>query len=153
MIRPAHSVRGLRPARVSPETARETVNGADPARAALAAIRAKAAEFRQEFSDEPRARTLEWAADRVERALAEADSERLPLAEASKRWGYSVGHLARLVRQGLIADCRPAGSKGRIYVRASDLPRRAIKAHHNSADVHELASRLYGGREGPSGHP
>ena len=125
----------------------------DAIRAILAEIRAKAAEFRQQFSDEPRARALEWAADRVEHALNEADNEWLPLPEASKRWGYSVGHLARLVRQGLIPDRRPPGSKARIYVRASDLPKRAIKAHHNSADVRELASRLLGGREGPHGHP
>ena len=33
------------------------------------------------------------------------------------------------------------------------LPSRSAGAHTQGADVHELASRLLGGREGPHGHP
>ena len=129
------------------------VSQADPVRERLAEIRAKAEELRQTFGDEARARALEWAAGRVELALAQAEVEPLTLAEASTRSGYSEQHLARLVRAGQIPDQRPPGSKARIYIRASDLPTRPQKTHTQSADVHELASRLYGGREGRYGHP
>ena len=129
------------------------VSHADPVRETLAEIRAKAEELRQTFGDEARARALEWAAGRLELALAQAQAEPLTLAEASTRSGYSEQHLARLVRSGRIPDQRPPGSKGRIYLKASDLPTRPQKTHTQSADVHELASRLLGGREGRHGHP
>ena len=125
----------------------------DSVRQALTEIRAKAGELRQSFGDDSRARALEWAAERMELALAHAEPELLSLAEASKRSGYSEEHLARLIRMGRIPDRRPPGSRGRLYLRASDLPHRPPKTHTEGADVHELASRLYGGREGPSGHP
>ena len=48
----------------------------------LAEIRSKAAELRNSFGDEERA------------------EERLSLAEASARSGYSQDHLARLIREG-----------------------------------------------------
>jgi hypothetical protein len=129
------------------------VTEADPVRERLAEIRAKAEELRQTFGDEARARALEWAAGRVDLALAQAEVEPLTLTEASTRSGYSEQHLARLVRTGRIPDTRPPGSKGHIYIRATDLPIRPRKPHTRSADVHELASRLYGGREGRYGHP
>ena len=122
-------------------------------RASLADIRAKAAEFRQAFGDEVRARLLEWAADRVERSLEALPNESLTLKEAARRSGYSEEHLSRLMRTGKIPDLRTPGSKGRLYIRASALPTRPAKAHTQGADVRELASRLYGGREGPGGHP
>ena len=129
------------------------MNRADTVRESLADIRAKAAEFRETFGDEVRARLLEWAADRVERAIESSARECLSLKEASARSGYSEEHLARLVRAGRIPDSRPPGSRGRLFIRASDLPTRPGKRHTRRADVHELASRLYGGREGPHGHP
>ena len=119
---------------------------------ALHGIRTKAAEWRA-FADESRARALEWAADTVENALRSADAEVLPLDEAAERSGYSEEHLARLVRTGRIPDMRKPGSRGRIYIRISDLPTRLPQAHTPSADVHELASRLLGGRKGHHGHP
>jgi len=126
---------------------------ADSVRSSLAEIRAKADELRRVFADEPRARTLEWAAERVQAALAGAQAQLLSLTEAASRSGYSEEHLARLVRTGRIPDRRPPGSRGRIYVAASDLPTRPCRAHTPGADVHELASRLFGGREGRNGHP
>ena len=66
----------------------------------LAEIRSKAAELRNSFGDEERARAIEWAASLVERALQEPAEERLSLAEASARSGYSQDHLARLIREG-----------------------------------------------------
>lgn len=126
---------------------------AEPVRSSLAEIRAKADELRQTFGDEPRARALEWAAERVEAALAGAQGQLLSLAEAASRSGYSEEHLARLVRSGRIRDRRPPGSKGRIWIAASDLPTRPTATHTQGADVHELASRLFGGREGRHGQP
>jgi len=126
---------------------------ADATRNALSLIRSKAAELRQAFAGEAPARALEWAAERFEEAIKCADEELLSLEEASRRSGYSSEHLARLVRTGRIPDGRPPGSRGRIYIRASDLPTRSPQAHTPSADVHELASRLLGGRKGHHGHP
>lgn len=134
----------------SPEPAMRRL---DPVQEAIAELRAKAAEFRQAFADEARARTLDWAADRIEEALRRSSQEVLTLADASQRSGYSQGHLARLVRDGRIPDMRPPGSRGRIRIRLSDLPARPGATHTQCADVHELASRLYGGREGRHGHP
>jgi hypothetical protein len=125
----------------------------DAIRSALVEVRAKAGELRDAFGDESRARALEWAAERVETALHGAAHELLDLAEASRRSGYSEEHLARLVRSGRIPDRRPPRSKGRIYIAAADLPMRPSRAHNADADVHELASRLYGGKDGHHGHP
>ena len=125
----------------------------DAVREALEDVRAKAAELREAFGGESVARTLEWAASRVEQALQIADDRLLSLDEAAKHCGYSAEHLARLVRSGRIPDQRPPGSKGRICIRARDLPMRSPRAHNAHADVHELASRLFGGREGRHGQP
>jgi hypothetical protein len=116
-------------------------------------MRTKATELRQAFGCESAAAALEWAANTIDKALRAAQDEVLTLAEASRRSGYSQGHLARLVRTGRIPDLRVPGSRGRIYIRASDLPMRVPKRHTQVADVHELASRLLGGREGRHGHP
>ena len=78
--------------------------------------------------------------------VAEAE-EVLTLDQAAERSGYSKEHLARMVRQGKIRDSRPPGSKGRIFVRAADLPLRPPQYHNRTTDAHELASRLFGGRE------
>lgn len=134
-------------------TARPASGEADLVRSCLAEIRAKADELRRAFADESRARAMEWAAERVEEALQSAQSQLLSLAEAARRSGYSEEHLARLVRTGRIPDRRRPGSRGRIYIAASDLPTRPRREHTASADVHELASRLFGGREGHHGHP
>ena len=119
----------------------------------LAELRAKAAELRESFACDGPASALDWASDRLEKALRNAQDEVLSLAEASSRSGYSQEHLARLVRTGRIPDLRPPGSKARIFIRASDLPARPASPHTEGADVHELASRLLGGREGLHGHP
>ena len=120
---------------------------------ALSEIRAKASELREDFAQESCARALEWAADRIDRARRSAEGELLSLADAAKRSGYSEGHLARLVGKGHIHDRRPPGSKARIYIAAADLPTRPVRAHTGSADVHELASRLLGGKGGRHGQP
>jgi hypothetical protein len=88
----------------------------------LAEIRSKAVELRNTFGDEERARAIEWAASLVERALQEQADERLTLAEASARSGYSPDHLARLIRAGRLPK---AGRPHAPRIRAADLPRRS----------------------------
>lgn len=109
-------------------------------------ILAKAQEFRDVFGDEGKARVLEWAADQVEQALRDESNCLLTIEEAAHASGYSEQHLARLVRQGRVPDLRPRGSKGRILIRASDLPTKPAGRHTPVADGHGLASRLYGGK-------
>jgi hypothetical protein len=111
---------------------------------ALAEVRAKAEEQRS-FGNEPAARAMEWASDRIERALREDAFELLSLEEAADASGFSKEHLARLVRTGRLPDRRPAGSRGRLVFRRSDLPSKPSRRQNVSADTHELASRLYGG--------
>lgn len=93
----------------------------DALQSTLTQIRMKAAELRESFGDDARARALEWAALQMESALHDRADERLTLAEASLRCGYSQDHLARLVREGKIPN---AGRRGAPRVRAGDLPLR-----------------------------
>ena len=79
--------------------------------------------------------------------------ELLNLDQAAEESGYSVDHLSRLVRSGKLPDRRTPGSHGRIVLRRSDLPHKPKARHSRDADVHDLASRLYGGKEGRHGHP
>ena len=111
-------------------------------RTCLADLRAKAREVREAFGDEGRARTLEWAATRVEIALNSEAHRLVFLPEAATISGYCTGHLARMVHKGQIPDRRPPGSRGRLKVRVSDLPTKPGYKHTPSADVHDLASRL-----------
>jgi len=108
----------------------------------VAEIRTKAKEWREAFGDEGRARTLEWAANKIEQALRDQSDDRLTLAEAAEASGYHPDSLARMVRDGQIPDLRPPGSKGMIRIRRGDLPIKPGKPHTPSADVRELASRL-----------
>jgi hypothetical protein len=108
----------------------------------IADILAKAKEFREAFGDEPRARTLEWAAGKVEQALRDESDDLLTLPEAAKISGYHPDSLARMVRDGQIPDLRPPNSKGMIRIRRGDLPIRPGRPHTPDADVRELASRL-----------
>ena len=83
---------------------------------------------------------------------AAAVEELLSLRQAAQESGYSADHLSRLVREGKLPDRRLAGSRGRILLRRADLPRKPAQHHVPAADVHDLASRLYGGKEGRYGH-
>lgn len=67
------------------------------------------------------ARLLTSCADEAEAALAGADAEPLPLAEAAKVSGYSVAHLRRLISVGLLRD---VAERGAPRVRRGDLPRK-----------------------------
>src|SRR3989442_14511076 len=93
----------------------------------VAELRAKAAELRDVFGDEGRARALEWAARIVEQALRSESDELLTLPEASEISGYHPDSLARMVRDGQIPDLRPRVSKSRIRIRRGDSPVRPSK--------------------------
>jgi hypothetical protein len=109
---------------------------------AVADIRAKAKELRESFGAEGTARALEWAAAKVDAALVSETDRIVCLPEAARISGYCEGHLARMVRSGLIPDMRPEGSRGRIKVRVGDLPTKPGRPHTQPADVRDLASRL-----------
>ena len=116
---------------------------------ALAQVRRKAAELRECFGDDARARAIEWAAGQIEAALREQDDERLTLREASARSGYSADHVGRLLRNGKL---RNVGHLGSPRVRAGDLPHRLPHVVESSpsgydpiADARMLSSRQ-GGR-------
>lgn len=116
----------------------------------LSEIRSKAAELRESFGDEARARALEWAALRVERAIREQADEPLTLAQAAARSGYSASHISRLIRDGKLPNL---GRRGTPRVRAGDLPIRATRrvvarpslGYDPVADARTLLSRQ-GGR-------
>ena len=120
---------------------------------AIADILDKAKEFREAFGAEPQARSLEWAALQVERALRDESEQLLTLAQAAELSGYHPDSLARMVRDGQIPDRRPPNSKGMIRIRRGDLPIKPGRSHTPDADVRELASRLARGKEGRYGHP
>ncbi len=120
----------------------------------VAEILAKAKEFREAFGAEPQARSLEWAALQVERALRDESDQLLTLTQAAELSGYHPDSLARMVREGQIPDLRPPNSKGMIRIRRGDLPIKPGRPHTPDADVRELASRLLKrGKEGRYGHP
>ena len=113
---------------------------------ALADIRAKAAELRDNFGDDARARALEWASERIEQALDRLDDQPLTLAEAALRSGYSRDHLARIIREGRVPN---AGRRGSPRIRAADLPIRprpvlagpTRSAYDPIADARSIESR------------
>jgi len=83
----------------------------------------------------------------LELVRAAEDDRVLTLAQAAQHSGYSEAHLARLVQDGKLTTLRPPGSHGRLSFRQADLPRKPGSRHRSSAGVHELASRLLGGKE------
>ncbi len=93
----------------------------DALHATLDEIRRKAAELREQFGDEPRARALEWAVQQVESALRSSANAQPTLREAALQSGYSADHLARLIRKGKLPN---AGRRGSPRIRAGDLPTR-----------------------------
>jgi hypothetical protein len=118
----------------------------DALQRALAEIRTKAVELRDRFGDEARARALEWAASLLECAIRDGADERLTLAQAALRSGYSPDHLARLLREGRVPN---AGRRGSPRIRAGDLPVRPPRvvaamrprAYDPVADARAIAGR------------
>lgn len=118
--------------------------------AALTELRSKAFELREVFGDEARARSIEWAAETIEAAIRLEYEEVLSLRSASRRSGYSIDHLSRLLRSGKIPN---HGRWGAPLIRAADLPIRATRrvvppdpsGYDPVADARTLSSRQ-GGR-------
>jgi hypothetical protein len=119
----------------------------------LREIRSKAAELHDLFGDEARARSLEWAVREIESVIRQAEDDVVGLAEASRISGYSVEHLARLVRDAKIPDARAKGSRGRILVRRGDVPIKPAFRYIRDAELHDLASSLFEGKEGRDASP
>jgi predicted HTH domain antitoxin len=114
----------------------------------LKEILVKAAELRDSFGDEARAKTLEWAAGEIERVMQLAEDEVVSLREASRLSGYSVEHLARLVREEKVPTSRANGSHGRIVLRRGDVPIKPAFRYIRDAELHDLASSLFEGGKG-----
>jgi len=115
----------------------------DAVQQAVADIRGKAKELRDSFGADDLARTLEWAAARVEQAFRDERQQLLSVRQASELSGYHPDSLARMVSEGQIPDLRPPNSKGVIRIRRGDLPIKPGRPHTPDADVRELASRLF----------
>ena len=67
------------------------------------------------------ARAFEEAADALDGALVAADGDLLDLRAAAEASGYSVDHLARLVRDGTVPN---AGRPRSPRIRRGDLPQK-----------------------------
>lgn len=80
--------------------------------------RALAAQQRRLGAD-AQARSLEFCADELAAALRRGGEELLNLAAAAKASGYSVDHLARLVREEKIPN---SGRPSKPLIRRKDLP-------------------------------
>ena len=104
--------------------------------------RTLAKELRR-FGAEPQARALESCADELTEALRATDEELLTLRRAAAESGYSVDHVARLLREGKIPN---AGEKSRPRVRRKDLPVRPGKPaekRDNSTEIGYIPGRLF----------
>ena len=77
---------------------------------AVAEIRAKAKELRESFGAEGQARSLEWAAARIEQALRDDSDHLLTLSDAAEISGYHPDSVARMVRK---AKSLTSGSRAR----------------------------------------
>jgi hypothetical protein len=85
------------------------------------AWRTRAAEMRA-WGGDASARAIEHCASDLEAALRAASTATLTLEQAASESGYSVDHLSRLVRSGVIPN---AGRKHAPAIRRDDLPRKA----------------------------
>jgi hypothetical protein len=96
-------------------------------------MREKAAELRDDFGAEGRARAVEWCADLVQEALDGHADEELTLAEATTESGYTRAHLLRLHRD----EKMPMAANGTVLRR--HIPR---KPGHGvvANNVREVAS-------------
>lgn len=83
--------------------------------------RTAAADLRR-YGGEAPARALEQAAAELDAALAEQAIGTLTLQDAASESGYSVDHLARLIREGKLPN---AGRQHAPRIRRADLPKKA----------------------------
>jgi hypothetical protein len=79
--------------------------------------------------------------------LAALDQVLVTPAEGALISDYHADHLTRLVRQGKIEDLRAKGSKGRILIRLSDLPRKPGHSRPDISKVSAIAERMFNSRK------
>ena len=93
-----------------------------PSQALPSLFRNRAQMLRNDYGIVEPARSIEWCAEKLERALQEQDNRLLNLQEAAQLSGYTADHLGRMVRDG---DIPNAGRPGAPKIRIKDLPRKA----------------------------
>jgi putative AbiEi antitoxin of type IV toxin-antitoxin system len=113
----------------------------------IAKWEARAAEYEQVGAQVSGATLCRRFLDDLASVRAAGENRILSLTQAAASSGYSAAHLARLVKQGKLRTLRPPASRGRLSFRQGDLPRKPGSPHPSGAGVHELASRLYRGKE------
>lgn len=95
------------------------------------------------------AKVMDLVLHEIEQAESALAIQPLTLADASRESGYSVAHLSRMVRTGVVAN---AGRKGKPLVRVGDLPKRpgagltmsGPKRYDPDTDARNLAGRKGG---------
>lgn len=119
----------------------------------IAKWEARAAEYEQVGAQVSGATLCRTFLEDLANVRAATENRILSLREASAWSGYSPAHLARLVKQGKLRTLRPPATRGRLAFCQGDLPRKPGAPHPSRAGVHELASRLFGGKERRYGQP
>jgi len=119
----------------------------------IAKWEARAAEYEQVGAQVSGATLCRTFLEDLASVRATIENRVLSLTEAAAWSGYSAAHLARLVKQGKLRTLRPPESRGRLSFRQGDLPRKSGTPHPSRAGVHELASRLFRGKERRYGQP
>jgi hypothetical protein len=90
--------------------------------------REQASQLRSLGAD-AQARILDFCADELAAAILRGGDERLSLQRAAQESGYSVDHLAPLLREGRIPN---SGRKDKPLIRRGDLPQKARKRKEES---------------------
>jgi len=119
----------------------------------IAKWEARAAEYEQVGAQVSGATLCRSFLEDLANVRAANENRVLSLADAAAWSGYSPAHLARLVKQGKLHTLRPPERRGRLSFRQGDLPRKPGAPHPSRAGVHELASRLFRGKERRYGQP
>ncbi len=95
--------------------------GVNVVRDACAEVREQARTLREQWGAEDQAKGAEAAVGIIEKRVQEAQLASLSLEQASAESGYSVDHLGRLVREGIVPN---AGEPYAPRIRRCDLPRK-----------------------------
>lgn len=99
----------------------------------------------ERYQAHAQAATLQLCAAQLDETARRIDDGVFSLADASRRSGYSVDHLSKLVATNRIPN---AGRKGKPLIRAGDLPKKASRrmrdampTYDPAADARSLRSR------------
>lgn len=99
-----------------------------------AAWRARAADLAR-YGADAIARALATVADELDAALQCEATVTLSLTQAATESGYSINHLARLVRAGVI---RNAGTGRKPRIRRADLPKRVRRVAAKQPQLYDV---------------